>query len=655
MTSHLRDRTEIKGKPSLLLVFAVVTLVCALARGEAGAQAITVTPADSTISAGQTQQFTATGIDTPIAIEAGSFHQCALLLDSTLRCWGPNDYGQLGNGTFTSSPNPTPVVVAGITGAAQVAGGGFHTCARFPDGALRCWGRNSEGQLGDPATTAWMSGTPVPVSGIDTATQVTGGGFHTCALLQDGTVRCWGQNDYGQLGNGTISSAQVPNPTPVEVSGITTAIAVTAGGYHACALLQNGTVRCWGQNDYGQLGDGAVITPQTRPPTPRPTPNPVEVRGITTAVAVKAGIFHTCALLRDGTMQCWGWNDYFQLGEPAAVNASSTPVTVSGITPAALAPGAEHTCVLLRDATVDCWGDNNYGQNGNGSERRIFAPPTAAVTGITTATAVTSGAEHSCALLTGGTVQCWGRGGAGRLGNGSTTDAFTPVTVVGLGVRWTSSDPTVATIDGAGLAVARRPGVTTITATSGDRSGSTTLTVADATPVTRFILSVDRQGTGSGMVTSDDGFINCGGGGGCSASYDSGTGVTLRATPTAGSIFGGWSGCDAVSDTTCTVTMSAARSVTATFTRPRFTLVVATDGLGSGTVISTDGRINCGGGGACSASYDSGSRVILRATAGWLSTFDGWSGGGCSGTGDCVVTLGENTTVTARFRLLGLF
>ncbi len=649
------DRAEKKGKPNLLLVFTVVMLVCVLAKDEAAAQAITVTPADPRISVGQTQQFTATGIDAAAAVEAGVFHQCALLLDATLRCWGLNDYGQLGNGTFTSSPNPTPTAVAGIAGAAQVTGGGFHTCARFPDGTLQCWGRNSEGELGDPATTAWMSATPVPVTGITSATAVTGGGFHTCALLQDGTVRCWGQNDYGQLGNGTVSSAQVSNATPVEVIGITTATAVTAGGYHACALLQNGSVRCWGQNDYGQLGDGAVITPQTRPPTPRPSPNPVEVRGITTAVAIKAGIFHTCALLRDGTMQCWGWNDYFQLGEPAAVNASSTPVTVSGITPAALAPGAEHTCVLLRDATVDCWGDNNYGQNGNGSERGIFAPPTAAVTGITTATAVTSGAEHSCALLTGGTVQCWGRGAGGRLGNGDTTDAFTPVTVVGLGVTWTSSDTTVATIDATGLATARGPGFTTITATSGDRSGSTTLTVADGTPVTRFTLSVVRQGTGSGTVTSDDGLINCGGGGACSASYDSGTGVSLRATATPGSTFDGWSGCDTISGTACVVTMSAARSVTATFTRQRFTLTVAGEGLGNGTVISTDGRINCGGGGACSASYDSGSRVILRARAGWLSAFDGWSGGGCSGTGDCVVTLGEDTMVTARFRLLGLF
>src|SRR5437773_2069852 len=278
MTMPVTDRAEKKGKPNLLLVFTVVMLVCVLAKDEAAAQAITVTPADPRISVGQTQQFTATGIDAAAAVEAGVFHQCALPLDATLRCWG--------------------------------------------------------------------------------------------------------LSDYGQLGNGTVSSAQVPNSTPVEVIGITTATAVTAGGYHACALLHDGTVRCWGQNDYGQLGDGAVITPQTRPPTPRPSPNPVEVRGITTAVAIKAGIFHTCALLRDGTMQCWGWNDYFQLGEPAAVNASSTPVTVSGITPSVLAPGAEHTCVLLRVATVDCWGDNNYSQNANGSARGIFAPPTAAVTGI---------------------------------------------------------------------------------------------------------------------------------------------------------------------------------------------------------------------------------------------------------------------------------
>jgi len=452
-------------------------------------------------------------------------------------------------------------------------------------------------------------------------------------------------------------------------------------------------------------------------------------------------------LLQDGRVECWGDNQFFQLGnDPPANNASSTPVTVNGVTsPAALAPGAEHSCVLLQDGRVECWGDNSFGQLGNGSERGIFNPPTAPVTGITTATAATSGAEHTCALLRGGRIQCWGRGFFGRLGDGLDRnrpdgDAFTPVTVVGLGATWASSDPTVATIDEAGLATGRRAGSTTITVTSGNRSGSTTLTVGEGTPGTRVTLGVIREGTGGGTVTSSDGSINCGGGGACSASYASGTVVSLRATPAGGSIFsgwrgcdtvssttcmvtvsatrsvaaafdlqtftlavnkagtgsgavtssaggldcpatsstcsatytsgtvmtltatpaagstfGGWRGCDSVSGTSCMVTMSAERSVTVTFTRQRFTLAVAREGTGGGIVTSDDGRINCGGGGACSAAYDSGTRVTLRARPGFLSTFNGWSGGGCSGTGACTVTLGADTRVTATFRLLGLF
>ena len=511
----------------------VVSLALALAVDEVAAQTVTVTPAAPTLAVGQTQRFTATGIDTATAIEAGAFHQCALLQDTTVRCWGLNDYGALGNGTFTGTTNagasnPTPVAVVGLTGAVAISGGGYHTCARFPNGTLQCWGLNDGdpntgarggGQLGNPATGD-LSPTPVPVTGITTATAVTAGGFHTCALLQNGTVQCWGQNDQGQLGNGTMDPSAPTvaprNATPVTVSDINNAIAVSAGGWHTCALLQNGTVRCWGQNDFGQLGNGAAITPQTRPPIPRPTPSPVEVIGINTAVAIESGVFHTCVILRDGTMRCWGWNDFFQLGNQAAINASSTPVTVNGVTPAALAPGAEHTCVLLPDARVDCWGDNNFGQNGNGSPRdTISNPPTAPITGITTAIATTSGAEHSCALLAGGTVQCWGRALFGRLGDGTrSTDAdnaFTPVTVVGLGVTWTSSDENVATVDANGLATARNAGSTTITATSGGRSGSTVLTVS---PVGGggFTLSVIRQGLGDGTVTSSENppRINCG-------------------------------------------------------------------------------------------------------------------------------------------------
>src|SRR5438876_1878896 len=268
-------------KANVLVVLAVFTLVCVRANDEAGAQAITVTPANPTISVGQTQRFTATGVGVATAVELGSFYSCSLLQDGTVRCWGDNSAGQLGDGTTTNAS--TPVAVAGIGGAVAVTGGGFHTCARFLDGTLECWGRNDFGQLGDPATTSFNSVTPVRVTGITSAIAVAAGGFHTCALLADGTVRCWGENDFGQLGNGTSDPAPgTPttfNPSPVTVSGIPTAVAISAGGWHTCALLRDGTVQCWGENTYGQLGNGAT----TAPPAPGRSSTPATVTGITTA------------------------------------------------------------------------------------------------------------------------------------------------------------------------------------------------------------------------------------------------------------------------------------------------------------------------------------------------------------------------------------
>src|SRR5947208_4628233 len=193
-------------KANLCVAVAVVVLACTLTNAQVGAQTITVTPANPTISVGQTQRFTATGVGAATAVDLGAFYSCALLQDGTVRCWGQNDLGQLGDGTTTNAS--TPVAVAGIGGAAALTAGGFHTCVRFPDGTIQCWGRNNAGQLGDPGTTAFQSPTPVRVAGL-TATAVTAGGFHTCALPGDGTVRCWGQNDLGQLGNGT--SDPVPN------------------------------------------------------------------------------------------------------------------------------------------------------------------------------------------------------------------------------------------------------------------------------------------------------------------------------------------------------------------------------------------------------------------------------------------------------------
>jgi len=378
----------------------------------------------------------------------------------------------------------------------------------------------------------------------------------------------------------------------------------------------------------------------------------VTVSGITTAVAIEAGVFHMCAILRDGTLQCWGRGEEGRLGNGSTAN-SSTPVTVSGIAPAAIAPGAEHSCAVLRDGTMRCWGDNNFGQLGNGSPQGSFSTtPSGPVTGITTAIGASSGAEHTCALLQDGSLRCWGRNVDGRIGNGTTTDAFTPVAVTGFGgVTWTSSDPTVATIDANGLATGRAAGTTTITAASGSRSGSTTLTVASGTPVTRSTLSVVREGTGSGAVASSPAGISCGAT--CSAAYDNGTVVTLTATPANGSTFEGWTGGGCAGTGTCTITLTANTTVFARFgvssSVTRFTLSVTREGSSSGTVTSSPAGIDCGT--ACAATYDSGTVVTLTATPAANATFDGWTGGGCSGTGPCTLTLTADTTVTARFNV----
>ena len=446
--------------------------------------------------------------------------------------------------------------------------------------------------------------------------------------------------------NPTISVGQTQRFTATGVGAVT---AVDLGAFYSCALLQDGTVRCWGDNTWGELGNGAVLVSPSPTSPVTPTPTPVTVSGITTAVAIEAGVFHMCALLRDGTLQCWGRGEEGRLGNGSTAN-SSTPVTVNGIAPAAIAPGAEHSCAVLRDGTMRCWGDNNFGQLGNGSPQGSFSTtPSGPVTGITTAIGASSGAEHTCALLQDGSLRCWGRNVDGRIGNGTTTDAFTPVAVTGLGgVTWTSSDPTVATIDATGLATGRAAGTTTITAASGSRSGSTTLTVS-GTPVTRSTLSVVREGTGSGAVASSPAGISCGAT--CSAAYDNGTVVTLTATPANGSTFEGWTGGGCTGTGTCTLTLTANTTVFARFgvssSVTRFTLSVTREGSSSGTVTSSPAGIDCGT--ACAATYDSGTVVTLTATPAANATFDGWTGGGCSGTGPCTLTLTADTTVTARF------
>jgi len=595
-------------------------------RHAAQAPAMSVTPADPTISVGQTQQFTATGVITPTGVSAGGEFTCVRLPDGTVQCVGRNQYGQHGNGTLNDSSVLEPVT--DLTTATRVVAGDEFVCALLEDRTARCWGFGESGQRGDRSFGTFGL-VPVPVSGLTGAVALAAGYGHTCALLVDATMRCWGENREGQLGNGT--TADPGTAQPVAVSDITGATAITTGAYHTCALLGNATVRCWGRNDQGQLGNGTFI----RSSTPRP------VDGLTGVVAISGGGAHTCAVLSDGKVRCWGDNEFGQVGDGTTMTSITTPVEVVGIAGAVyVSAGWRHTCALLGDSSVQCWGQNEFGQLGDGTSRNSAIP--VRVPGISNPVAVTAGWwHHSCALLGDGTVRCWGVNEWGQLGNGTTTGSPSPVTMSRTGVTWTSSNTAVATIDATGRATGVGAGTTTITATDASRaSASTTLTV-----VGQNNLSVLRTGAGTGTVSSTPPGINCGTD--CSEAYANGTIVTLTGSAASGSTFAGWSGCDTVSGATCTVTVNSARTATAAFDLERFILTVNKTGLLSsqGSVNSNPPGINCGT--DCSEPYNYGTVVILTASPNIL--FSGWSGcDSVSGT-TCAVTVGSARSVTARF------
>lgn len=333
---------------------------------------------------------------------AGELFACAIKLDATVACWGENGYGQLGDGT--TATRPAPVAVSGLAGVVGLGVGESHACALKQDGSVACWGRNTFGQLGNGNTTDQT--TPTPVTGLSNVVALTAGNDMTCALTGEGRVFCFGE---GQT-------------EPSEVAETLGAVAaLSAGRSHACALKGDGSVACWGSNSYGQLGDGTV---ESHPF------DPVAVSGLSGVVALEARERGNCALKADGTVMCWGDNEYGQLGD-GSTEQRATPVAVSGLSGVvALASGssAEHSCALKADRSVVCWGENGAGQLGDGSTTQRNTP--VAVASLSDVSSLTVGYGFSCALKADGSVACWG------VDWGNETINSTPTMVSGGAVFW---------------------------------------------------------------------------------------------------------------------------------------------------------------------------------------------------------------------------
>lgn len=359
----------------------------------------------------------------------GVFHECITNSSGQIKCWGRNTAGELGYFPAGGHSTAATVINYSLTSPKMVRGGVSHTCALLADGTVQCWGGNTKGQLGNGTTSTAGGTSAVAVSGLSGVTQLASGGNFNCAVLNTGGIKCWGENSFGQLGIGGTVSASSFSSTPADVTGLGgTAVEVKTGTQHACARLTSGFVQCWGRNQRGQLGNGITVT------TAPPSTVPVSVVSLGSVAEVAVGGEFTCARRTNGNVLCWGANYAGQLGLGHAEDSvNGTPALLPGVTAATqLSAGWYHSCVARGTGQVMCWGMNDFGQTGAGSTS-ASKPTPFNLASINDGTNLGMGQKYTCLRRRTGNLSCWGDNTFGQIGNGTTTTpVLTPFTVTGV-------------------------------------------------------------------------------------------------------------------------------------------------------------------------------------------------------------------------------
>ncbi len=484
-----------------------------------------------------------------VSIFAATELGCAVLSSGVARCWGTNLMGQFGDGT-TSSYRPYPLDVVGLSsGVTGISASEDNTCAVTQTG-VQCWGTDAFGRMGTGPTYSNMHQVPTDMLGLaNGAVLVSAGTNHSCVVTKTGAAMCTGINRRGELGDGTTLDRDVP----VVVSGLGAGVTgVGAGEYGSCALTSAGGVKCWGDGIEGVNGDG------TR--TERLTP--VDVSGLASgAIAVTRGRLHACALTAAGGVKCWGHNSDGQLGD-GSKTSHWTPVDVVGLTSgvSAISAGNARTCALTTAGGVKCWG-HPYDEV---LDSAVVNVRPADMQGLATGVkAISSGDGHSCAVTAQGGVKCWGNNDYGELGDETTTKTFVPVDVVGLpsGVMAVAAgrNHTCALTEAGGV---KCWGYDHECQLGAGNCRNRPYPGPVLVPAVTYALTIAKAGAGAGTVKSAPSGIDCAAA--CSASFASGTAVELTAVASSGSAFTGW-GSPCSGTGICTVTMDAAKTLTATF------------------------------------------------------------------------------------------